>query len=98
MPGPAQSPLYSRMVACAGEICDRWFEDDAPRLSASLAYYTILSSAPLLVISVAVADRVFGQKAVQGQLAWEIHTLVGGQAAEDIQAVLSDSHKPTTGL
>ena len=57
------------------EIFDHWSQDDAPRLAAALAYYTILSSAPLLVISIAMADRVFGQQAVQGQLAWEIQTL-----------------------
>lgn len=80
------------------EIFDHWSRDDAPRLAASLAYYTILSSAPLLVISIAMADRVFGQKAVQGQLAWEIQTLVGGDAAQAIQAVLRDAHRPASGL
>ena len=54
-----------------------------------MAYYTILSSAPLLVISIAMADRVFGQQAVQGQLAWEIQTLVGGDAAQAIQGRLA---------
>jgi membrane protein len=99
MPGPAQPPsLYRRTVALAGEIFDAWSRDDAPRLAASLAYYTILSSAPLLVISIAMADRVFGEQAVQGQLAWEIQTLVGGDAAQAIQAVLRGAHRPSSGL
>jgi membrane protein len=99
MPREAQQPsLYRRTVSLAGEIFDQWSRDNAPRLAASLAYYTILSSAPLLVISIAVADRVFGLQAVQGQLAWEIQTLVGGDAAQAIQAVLRDAHRPTTGL
>ena len=99
MPRPAQPPsLYPRIIALTGEIFDQWSRDEAPRLAASLAYYTILSAAPLLVLSIALADRVFGQQAVQGQLAWEIQTLVGGQAAEAIQAVLRDAHRPTSGL
>jgi membrane protein len=99
MPRQAQqSSLYRRMAAFAEEILDEWSRDDAPRLAASLAYYTILSSAPLLVISIAMADRVFGQKAVQGQLAWEIQTLVGGDAAQAIQAVIRGAHQPTSGL
>ncbi len=99
MPRPAQPPsLYQRIIALTGEIFDHWSRDEAPRLAASLAYYTILSAAPLLVLSIALADRVFGQQAVQGQLAWEIQTLVGGQAAEAIQAVLRDAHRPTSGL
>lgn len=90
--------LYRRIAAFAGETFDHWSRDDAPRLSASLAYYTILSSAPLLVISIAMADRVFGQDAVQGQLAWEIQSLVGGDAAQAIQAVIRGAHRPTSGL
>ena len=99
MPRPAQLPsLHQRIIALTGEIFDHWSRDEAPRLAAALAYYTILSAAPLLVLSIALADRVFGQQAVQGQLAWEIQTLVGGQAAQAIQAVLRDAHRPTSGL
>ena len=99
MPRQAQrSSLYRRTVALAGEIFDQWSRDNAPRLAASLAYYTILSSAPLLVVSIAVADRFFGQEAVEGQLAWEIQTLVGGDAAQAIQAILRDAHRPASGL
>src|ERR1700690_779345 len=90
--------LYQRVVALTGDIFDHWSRDAAPRLAASLAYYTILSSAPLLVMSIALADRVFGQQAVQGQLAWEIQTLVGGDAAQAIQAVIRGAHRPTSGL
>lgn len=99
MPRQAQLPsLYQRVAAFTEQIFDHWSHDNAPRLAASLAYYTILSSAPLLVISIALADRVFGQRAVQGQLAWEIQTLVGGEAAQAIQDVLRDAHRPASGL
>ena len=90
--------MYRHITGFTEDIVDHWSHDDVPRLSASLAYYTILSSAPLLVISIALADRVFGQQAVQGQLAWEIQTLVGGDAAQAIQAVIRGAHRPTTGL
>jgi membrane protein len=99
MPRAAPQPsLYRRMSAMAAEIFDHWSRDNAPRLAASLAYYSILSSAPLLVLSIAVAGRVFGQKAVEGQLAWEIQTFVGGGPAEAIQAVLRNAHRPGSGL
>ncbi len=98
---PRQAPqtsFYHRTAALAEEIFDHWSRDNAPRLAASLAYYTILSSAPLLVVSIAVADFFFGDKAVEGQLAWEIETLVGGQAAQAIQAILRNAHRPSSGL
>ncbi len=99
MPRQAQpSSSYRSIAALTGEIFDHYSQDNVPRLAASLAYYTILSSAPLLVLSIAVADHVFGQQAVQGQLAWEIQTLVGGDAARAIQAVVLDAHRPAVGL
>lgn len=99
MASQTQTPsLYERVTSVAGQVFDQWSTDNAPRLAASLAYYTILAAAPLLVISVVVADKFFGDKAVQGQLAWEIHTLVGGQAADTIQDLLRNAHEPTTGL
>lgn len=99
MESQTQAPsLYERVTSVAAQIFDQWSNDNAPRLAAAVAYYTILAAAPLLVISVIVADKFFGDKAVQGQLAWEIHTLVGGQAADTIQDLLRNAHKPVTGI
>jgi membrane protein len=79
------------------ETVSNWSRDDAPRLAAALAYYAVLATAPLLVISVAVADLVFGQKAVNSQLASEIQNLVGGDAAQAIQSAIQASHKASNG-
>jgi membrane protein len=99
MPRETEQPsMFRRTAALSGEVFDQWMRDNAPRLAASLAYYTILSSAPLLVVSIALADRFFGEQAVQGQLAWEIQTLVGGDAAQAIQSILVNAHRPASGL
>jgi membrane protein len=44
-----------------------WMEDQAPTLGAALAYYTVFSLAPLLIIAVSIAGVVFGREAAQGQ-------------------------------
>jgi uncharacterized BrkB/YihY/UPF0761 family membrane protein len=62
-----------------------WIDDNAPRLGASLAFYTLLSLAPILIVVVAIAALAFGQKAAQGQLIWEIRDLVGTEGARAIQ-------------
>ena len=62
-----------------------WIDDNAPRLGASLAFYTLLSLAPVAVIIVAVAALVYGQEAAQGQLAWQIRDLAGRDGARIIQ-------------
>jgi membrane protein len=99
MPRPSQRfSTYRHIGAMTVKIFDYYSEDNIPRLAASLAYYTILSSAPLLVLSIALADRMFREQAVEGQLAWEIQTLVGGTAAQAIQALILNAHRPAAGL
>lgn len=65
-----------------------WVSDRAPRLGASLAFYTLLSLAPMLVVVVAVASMVYGERAAQGRLVWEIQGLVGRQGGLAIQELL----------
>ena len=92
-----RSQFVRRSGVLIQEAFREWSQDGAPRLAAALAYYGVLSTAPLLVLSVAVADVVYGQQAVSGQLAWEIQNLVGDSAAQAIQAALQGAHKPATG-
>jgi len=75
-----------------------WSNDKAPRLGASLAFYTLLSLAPLLVVIVAVAALVYGEKAAQGQLVWEIQDLVGPEGARAIQGLIESAYKPGSGV
>ena len=75
----------------------QWSDDNVPKLAAALSYYTVLSAAPLLVLSVAVAVAIVGQKAADGQLAWELRHVVGLQAALAIQTALQGAHKALSG-
>jgi membrane protein len=75
-----------------------WVEDKAPRMGAALAYYTIFSMAPLLVITVAVAGLVFGEKAARGQVAGELTGLVGQQGGEVIQNMLVNASTSSDGV
>jgi membrane protein len=79
------------------ETGNAWIDDNAPRLGASLAFYTLLSLAPILIVVVAVAALAFGQKAAQGQLIWEIQNLVGTEGARAIQGLIQSASKPATG-
>ncbi len=57
-----------QIFAILKETASDWMEDQAPTLGAALAYYTVFSLAPLLVIAIAIAGLVFGQEAAQGQI------------------------------
>jgi len=80
------------------EAGNQWLEDQAQRLGASLAFYTLLSLAPLLVISVAIAGLAFGRDAANGQLAWQIQNLVGLDQARGLQAIVQSAQRPVEGL
>jgi membrane protein len=79
------------------ETFSEWSEDKASRLAASLAYYTVFSIAPLLIIVIAVAGLVFGEEAARGQIEAQMQGLIGEQGAEFIQAVIEASSNETTG-
>ena len=67
------------------------------KYSASLAYYTVLSVAPLLVIILSVTGFLFGKQAINGELYGEINKLVGREAALQIQTSIQNieqSHHP----
>ncbi len=73
-----------------------WMEDRALRFSAALAYYSIFAMAPLIIIAIAVAGLVFGEKAARGQVYQQIEWLLGSKGATEIQTLIqasSDPHK-----
>jgi membrane protein len=75
----------------------RWFAINAPRLGAALAFYTMLSIAPLLVVCIGIAGMVFGQKAAQDQIAYQIQNVVGYESSRIIQALLQHTGPPASG-
>jgi membrane protein len=75
-----------------------WVSDSAPKLSAALAYYTVFSMAPLLIICIALASFAFDKEAAQGQIVAQISGLVGKQGAEAIQEIILRSNEQKAGL
>ena len=72
------------------ESFKEWSDDNASRLAASLAYYTIFSMPPLLIIAIAIAAQLFDRTAVQQQLMGQISGLVGSNGADAIAAILDN--------
>jgi len=71
-----------------------WNNDNVPRMSAALAYYTIFSVAPLLIIVIAVAGLVFGMRAAQGEITAQIEGLIGRDGAKTIETLIQSAHRP----
>ena len=67
------------------------FQDDRlMKMSAALAYHTIFALPPMLIIIISVAGLFFGEAAIRGKLIDQIGSVVGSDAAEQIQATLAN--------
>ena len=88
----------NRWTQGLSEIAANWNRHGASAQSAALAFYTIFSLAPILVVVIAVAGAVFGEEAVRGQIFNEFQGLMGSQAALLIQEVLRSAAQPASGL
>ena len=71
-----------------------WLDDYAPSMGAALAYYTVFSIAPLLLIVVSIAGLVFGKEASEGHLVAQLETLTGPEAAQALESLLRSVDKP----
>lgn len=76
---------------------DGFIDDRGPRMGAALAYYTLFSLAPLLLIVVSVAGLVWGGDAVRGELVDQLGTLLGASAASTIEQMLKSVAWPAGG-
>jgi membrane protein len=79
------------------ETFDEWSNDKASRLAAALAYYTIFSIAPLLIIVIAIAGAVFGEEAARGAIEGQLQGLIGEAGAQVIQTAIQNASKPQQG-
>ncbi len=77
---------------------NQWNKHNATRLGASLAFYSLLSLAPLMLVVVSIVGLVFGHSAAQQQIIGEVQSLVGPTAGKAMAAFLEGSQNTTHGV
>jgi membrane protein len=75
-----------------------WLDDDASTLGAALAYYTLFSIAPLLLIVIALAGLVFGEQAARGGVIDELRGLMGDDGARAVESLLASTNRDGNGV
>lgn len=75
-----------------------WRADYAPSMGAALAYYTLFSVAPLLLIVISVVGLVFGRDEARGEILSQLSELMGADGARGVQAMLEALNKPAQGI
>ncbi|RJP76933.1 MAG: YihY/virulence factor BrkB family protein [Candidatus Zixiibacteriota bacterium] len=79
-------------------VVNEWSADKASTWAAALAYYTIFSLAPLLIIAIAVAGLFFGEEAASGEILHQMDQLIGPQGARAIQDLIQNARQPGAGI
>ncbi len=80
------------------EVISNWDTHRCSTQGAALAFYTIFSLAPVLVVAIMLAGLFFGEEAVRGQIVYEFQGLMGRDAALLIQDILKSAAQPSSGM
>jgi membrane protein len=75
-----------------------WSDDNAPRLGAALAFYTILSISPLVILVLAIVSLVFDRSSAQGHLLSQVQATIGPEGRDAVQAMLASGQKASQGI
>jgi membrane protein len=97
----ARSAMAGKIGSCwslARETASQWSEHKAPTYGAALAYYSIFSLGPLLVIAIAIAGSAFGEDAARNGVTAQLRDLLGDAGAQAIAAMLAGAAEPRKGL
>lgn len=96
---PVETPSYSgRVRRLLTETIEGYIGDDAFSRGAAIAYFTLFSLAPVLLLVIAVAGLVFGQEAAEGAVVEQLSGLMGRETAEAMQAMIRSASDRMTGL
>jgi membrane protein len=102
MTGPPHRSRAARVFRAVWTLlhdaADGWLTHRASSTGAALAFYTIFSLAPVLILSIAIAGFFFGEAAARGEIVDQIGGLVGPQGASLVQSVLQNASRRDAGL
>ena len=88
----------SRTRSILAKSLNAWIDHRAGSKGAALAFYTLFSMTPILLLAIAGAGYFFGAEAAQGEIMAQVEGLVGHNGAQAIQALLAGAHNPGSGL
>jgi len=75
-----------------------WFDHRGDSKGAALAFYSLFSMTPILVLAIAIAGHFFGAEAAQGEIVAQVQGLIGPNGAQAVQALLAGARNPASGL
>ena len=95
---PAAAQTGEAMYQLLKDTALGFIDDEALSRGAAIAFYTVTSLAPVLLVVIAIAGLVFGQEAAQGAILDQLSGLMGRQAADVLQAALASASTKSSGI
>jgi len=86
---------FAHLAKCSFKA---WKDDYASSMGAAIAFYTVFSIAPLLIIVIAIAGFIWGEDAVRGEVMRQLGGLVGPEGAASVQTLIRSANRPTHGV
>lgn len=86
------------LVSTLKQSFSDWNDDNAPRLGAALAFYTILSISPLVILVIAIASLVFDRSNAQAHLLDQVQGLMGKEGRTAVESMLASGNKASSGV
>jgi membrane protein len=77
---------------------DGFKRHNAPRLGAALAYYTVLSLSPLMILVLAIVGAVLGPEAARGEITTQLNGMIGNEGAKAVEAMITSANEPKHGI
>lgn len=103
-PAPKKTPPVRTLAAVLRALArllhatlSDWIEHRAASKGAALAFYTLFSLTPILLLVLAIAGSLYGVAAAQGQLLGELRSLLGQDGAQAVELLLAGARNPAAG-
>lgn len=87
---------FQEFKSFVSELWAKYSKHNSLKLGASLAYYTVFSFAPIIIIVISIVGFFFGEEAIRGEVYWELNSLLGDSAALQIQELIEKSYIENT--
>jgi membrane protein len=95
---PLKPSRWRTLTALFADSAARWNGHNAPRLGAALAFYTLLSITPLLIVVTAIASLVYGSQAARDEIVDQVGAVAGSAGASVVGAILGRAENTQHGL
>ncbi len=90
--------IFTNLWSTLRQTFSEWNDHEGPRLGAALAFYTILSLAPLVILVIGVVALAFGHSSAQAHIVSQVQGMIGADGANAVRSMIEHAQKPASSI